>query len=33
MRYTHTPSETADRVDINAAVDLLVATLTQEVDL
>jgi len=33
LRYTHTTSETADRGDIQAVVDLLVAALTQAIDL
>jgi endoglucanase len=33
LRYTHTASETADMRDIQAAADLLVAILTQEIDL
>jgi endoglucanase len=31
LRYVHTPSETADMRDVRAAVDLLVAVLTQEI--
>jgi endoglucanase len=32
-RYTHTPSETVDRNDVQATLDLLVAVLGQPIDL